>query len=188
MHPQGPVRRPALTRLRPGADTPILWSGRGALEQVNRRAMRVPRRYDTTLDRAGLALGAGSALAGIIGLALLLLGGQRDPLDLLKGWVIVSLFAAIAITAVSGPIWLALHVAGHRRAWHAALVGAMTTMLIFVGAQTYGFGMFAMPAIDGRTWLFRWLSALATSAVLAGLAAAIGVAMWRIAYRRRGDR
>ena len=148
--------------------------------------MRMPRRYDTTLDRAGLALAAGSALAGLIGLALLLLGGQRDPLDLLRGWLIVSLFAAIAITAVSGPIWLALHVAGHRRAWHAGLVGAMTTLLIFVGAQTYGFGMFAMPAIDGRTWLFRWLSALATSAILAVLAAAIAVAMWRIAYRRQG--
>ncbi|ATY33612.1 hypothetical protein [Sphingomonas psychrotolerans] len=150
--------------------------------------MRAQRRYETTIDRAGLALGAGSALAGGIGLALLLLGGQRDPLDLLKGWLIVSIFSGVAITAVGGPIWLALHIAGLRRTWHAALVGAMTAMLIFVGAQTYGFGMFDMPAMDSRTWLYRWLSALATSAILAGIAAAIAAAMWRIAYRRGVER
>jgi len=156
------------------------------VEQV-RRAVRVQRRYDMSIDRAGLALGAGSALAGGIVLGLLLLGGQRDPLGLLGGWLIGSLFSGIAITAVGGPIWLALHVAGLRRAWHAALVGAMTAMLIFVGAQTYGFGMFGMPVMDGRTLLFRWLSAAASSAILALIAAAIGAVMWRIAYRRGMD-
>jgi hypothetical protein len=140
-----------------------------------------------SIDRAGLALGAGSALAGGIVLGLLLLGGQRDPLGLFGGWLIGSVFSGLAITAVGGPIWLALHVAGLRRAWHAALVGATTAMLIFVGAQTYGFGLFAAPAIDGRTWLFRWLSALVSSAILALIAAAIGAVMWRIAYRRSMD-
>ncbi|AQR75171.1 hypothetical protein BXU08_17235 [Sphingomonas sp. LM7] len=149
--------------------------------------MRLPRRYDTTIDRAGLALGAGSALAGGIVLGLLLLGGQRDPLGLMAGWLIGSVFSGIAITAVGGPIWLVLHIAGLRRAWHAAGVGALTAMMIFVGAQTYGFGLFDMPAIDSRTWLFRWLSALASSAILAALAAGIAAAMWRIAYRRQRD-
>jgi hypothetical protein len=149
--------------------------------------VRVQRRYDTTIDRAGLALGAGSALAGLVVLGLLLLGGQRDPLDLLRGWLIGSLFSAIAITAVGGPIWLVLHVAGLRRAWHAGLVGALIAMMLFTGAQTYGFGLLEMPSIDSRTWLFRWLSALATSAILAAFAAAIGAAMWRIAYRRHSE-
>ncbi|TGX55250.1 hypothetical protein E5A73_05795 [Sphingomonas gei] len=150
--------------------------------------MRAPRRYETTIDRTGLALGAGSALAGGIIFALLLLGGQRDPLSLLGGWLIGSLFSAIGITAVGGPIWLTLHIAGLRRAWHAAAVGAMTAMLIFVGAQTYGFGVLDMPAMDARTLLYRWLSALASSAILAGIAAAIGGVMWRIAYRRGVER
>jgi hypothetical protein len=145
------------------------------------------RRYDTTIDRAGLALGAGSGLAGLVVFALLLLGGQRDPLALLGGWLIGSIFSAVAITAVGGPIWLTCHVAGLRRAWHAAAVGALIALLLFTGAQTYGFGTLGMPAIDGRTWLFRWLSALATSAILAMFAAAIGAAMWRIAYRRNTD-
>ncbi len=162
--------------------------GRGVLEQINRRTIRVQRRYDTSIDRAGLALGAGSALAGLIVLALLLLGGQRQPLNLLSGWLIGSIFSGLAITAVGGPIWLVMHVAGLRRSWHAALVGAVTAMVIFVGAQTYGFGMLDMPEIDSRTLLFRWLSALASSALLAGLAAGIAAIMWRIAYRRQSER
>lgn len=147
--------------------------------------MRAPRRYDTTIDRAGLALGVGSALAGGIVLALLLLGGQREPLTLAGGWAIGSVFAGIAITAVGGPLWLVMHVAGLRRARHAALVGAAVAMAIFVGAQTYGFGLFDMPPMDNRAWLYRWLSALASSAILALFAALIGVVMWRIAYRRQ---
>ena len=142
------------------------------------------RRYDTTLDRAGLALGTGSALAGVIVLILLLLGGQREPLNLLAGWLLGGIFSGLAITAVGGPVWLVMHVAGWRRAWHAALVGALIAMVIFVGAQTYGFGMFNMPEMDGRTLLFRWLSAAASSVLLAGLAAGIAAVMWRIAYRR----
>lgn len=142
------------------------------------------RRYDTTLDRAGLALGTGSALAGVIVLILLLLGGQREPLNLLGGWLLGVIFSGLAITAVGGPVWLVMHVAGWRRAWHAALVGALIAMVIFVGAQTYGFGMFDMPEMDGRTLLFRWLSAAASSVLLAALAAGIAAIMWRIAYRR----
>ncbi|WP_235536806.1 hypothetical protein [Sphingomonas sp. Root241] len=144
----------------------------------------MPRRYDTSIDRAGLALGAGSALAGMVVLILLLLGGQREPLNLLGGWLIGGIFSGLAITAVGGPVWLVMHVAGLRRAWHAALVGAVTAMVIFVGAQTYGFGMLDMPEMDGRTLWFRWLSAAASSLLLAGLAAGIAAIMWRIAYRR----
>jgi hypothetical protein len=146
--------------------------------------MRAPRRYEISIDRAGLALGVGSVLAGGIVLGLLLLGGQRDPLALASGWMIGSVFAGIALTAVGGPLWLVMHVAGLRRPRHAALVGAVTAMAIFVGAQTYGFGMFEMPPMDNSAWLYRWLSALASSAVLAVIAAIIGVVMWRVAYRR----
>jgi hypothetical protein len=142
------------------------------------------RRYDTTIDRAGLALGVGSAFAGLIVLGLLLLGGKRDPISLVSGWLIGSLIAGIAITAVGGPLWLVMHVAGLRRARHAALVGAVTALAIFVGAQTYGFGLFEMPPMDNRALLFRWISAVASSAILALFAAGIGALMWRIAYRR----
>ncbi|MEP9359443.1 hypothetical protein [Sphingomonas sp. KR3-1] len=151
---------------------------------MNDRAASASRRYDTTIDRAGLALGAGSALAGLIVIGLLLLGGKRDALSLVGGWMIGSLIAGIAITAVGGPLWLVMHVAGLRRARHAALVGAVTALAIFVGAQTYGFGLFEMPPMDNRALLFRWISALASSGILALFAGATAVLMWRIAYRR----
>lgn len=51
---------------------------------MNNRATGAVRRYDTTIDRAGLALGVGSAFAGLIVLGLLLLGGKRDPISLVK--------------------------------------------------------------------------------------------------------
>ncbi len=38
-----------------------------------------------------------------------------------------------------------------------------------------------MPATDARTLMFRWISAVATSVILAGLSAAIGLVMWRVA-------
>ena len=151
------------------------------------RAIRAPRRYEATLDRAGLALGIGSALGGGIALGLLMLGGTRDPLALSAMWVMGSLMVGIGITAVAGPLWLVMHVAGLRKMRHAAMVGATTALAIFVGAQTYGFGMFEGPIMDGRTALFRWISAGATSLILALVAALIGAIMWRVAYRRQRE-
>lgn len=151
---------------------------------MNDRAIRAPRRYDATLDRVGLALGVGSGLGGLVALGLLLVGGTRDPLALTVMWVMGSLFVGIGITAVAGPLWLVMHVAGLRRARHAALVGALTALAIFVGAQTWGFGLFDMPVMDNRTLLYRWASALLVTIVPAILAALIAALMWRIAYRR----
>ncbi|MET0307993.1 MAG: hypothetical protein ABW023_04740 [Sphingomonas sp.] len=153
---------------------------------TDHRARSAGHRYDTSIDRAGIALGAGSVLAGTIIVALVLAGGRHDLASIVSGWMIGSVFAAIAITAVGGPLWLVMHVAGLRRAHHAAVIGAVTAMAIFVGAQTYGFGLLEMPPMDSRAWLYRWLSAILSSAVLAAVAAAIGMVMWRIAYRR-GD-
>ncbi len=145
----------------------------------------MPRRYEASIDRAGLALAAGSAIGGIVILLLVLQGGQRDPLALAAAWVLGTVIMGLGITAVGGPLWLGMHVAGLRRMRHAALVGAVAAMTIFLGAQTYGFGLLEMPPMDNRTWLYRWLSAAATSAVLALVAALIGALMWRIAYRRQ---
>ncbi|WP_213981292.1 hypothetical protein [Sphingomonas sp. dw_22] len=151
---------------------------------TDQNARRAGRRYDTSIDRAGIALGVGSVLAGAIIVALVVAGGRHDAMSIVGGWMIGSLFAGLAITAVGGPLWLVMHVAGLRRARHAALIGAFTAMAIFVGAQTYGFGLLDVPPMDGRALLYRWLSAILSSAVLALVAGAIGVVMWRIAYRR----
>ncbi|MES2445297.1 MAG: hypothetical protein V4574_20925 [Pseudomonadota bacterium] len=152
---------------------------------MNQAAMRAPQSYEATLDRVGLSLGVGAALGGTLVLGLFLLGGERNPMNLTTAWLLGTVFVGIGITAVAGPLWLVMHVAGLRRARHAALVGALAALAIFVAAQTWGFG-FNAPIMDNRTWLFRWASALLTSGVLAILAAAIGAIMWRIAYRRLG--
>lgn len=148
--------------------------------------MRAPQSYEATLDRVGLALGVGAALGGSLVLGLFMLGGQRDPVALTTAWLLGTVFVGIGITAVAGPLWLVMHVAGLRRARHAAIVGALAALAIFVGAQTWGFGLADMPVMDNRTLIFRWASALLTSGVLAILAALIAAIMWRIAYRRLG--
>ena len=151
------------------------------------RAIRAPYRYETTIDRVGLALGVGSAIGGTVALGLTLLGPQRDAVSLVMAWMLGALFVGIGITAVAGPLWLVMHVAGLRRARHAALVGAVTALALFIGAQTYGFGLIDVPVIDSRTWMFHWISAIATSAILGVIAAGMGVVMWRIAYRKQRE-
>lgn len=154
---------------------------------VTDRAIRATRRYEATLDRVGLALGVGSLLGGFVAFLLFLAGGTQGVVALLVAWLLGSLFFGIAMTAVAGPLWLVMHVAGMRQMHHAALIAAVTALAIFIGAQTYGFGFIDVPVIDDRTWLFRVISAIATSVIPAIIAAGIGAVMWRIAYRARHE-
>jgi hypothetical protein len=144
------------------------------------RVMRLTVHYETSLDRAGLALGLGSGLSGLLVLLLLLFGGQRDPLALAGGWLGGSLFAAVAMTLVLGPPWLVLHVAGLRRAFHAALLG-------LVGAGTRGFGLFQPVAVGEDFSGQRWAAVIAMGLPAALMAAGIAALMWRVAYRQRWD-
>lgn len=146
--------------------------------------MRAPREFEATLDRVGLALGVGAALGGTLVLGLFMLGGQRDPVSLTMAWLLGTVFVGIGITAVAGPLWLVMHVAGLRKARYAAAIGALSALGILVGAQTWGFGLLDMPVMDNRTLMYRWASALLVTIVPAILAALIATLMWRIAYRR----
>lgn len=159
--------------------------GRGGITDVSSDA-RAQRRYETSIDRVGIALGAGSALGGLLIVALVVAGGQYAPLPLVLSRLFGSLLSAVAMTAVAGPFWLVLHIAGLRRGRHAALVAGLTALGLFTGAQTYGYSALRLPALDTGTTLLRWTSVLATSALVAAIAAGIGVLMWRIAYRRIG--
>lgn len=142
-----------------------------------------PRAYQTSLDRAGLALATGGIIGGVVTTALAVAGGTAGPLGIVAALMFGSILSALAIAAVAAPVWVVMHVTNRRSAAHAALVGAAVGFVVFVAGQTYGFGMFDAPPSDWRTLLFRWLSAIATSLLLALLSAGVGVAMWRIAYR-----
>ncbi len=140
--------------------------------------MTVDRRahYVTSLDRAGLALTAGGALGGLMIVALVAAGGQIAAWALVGGWLLGGLFSMIAIVAVGGPVWLALHAANRRGPVTAALTGAALGLVMFVVAQAWSGG--------NDEWGPRVLGALTTAALVAVAAAAIGWTMQRIAYRR----
>ncbi|MES2057018.1 MAG: hypothetical protein V4564_13865 [Pseudomonadota bacterium] len=142
------------------------------------------RSYDTSLDRAGLALATGGLMGGLFAVLLVLFGGSWSLLPLVVAFIVGSIISAMAIIAIGGPLWLICHALGKRGPVAAATVGAVAGFALFLGGQTYGFGLFDMPVSDARTLLFRILSGIATSLVLAGFSAAIGLAMWRVAYRR----
>jgi len=142
------------------------------------------RRYETSLDRAGLALGAGALVGGVFACILTGIGSGFAPLTLFVGFVIGMVITAMAAVGIGGPLWLILHVAGRRGPFAAALTGAVAGFALFLGGQTYGFGLFDAPLTDQRTMLFRWLSAIAVSLILALVSALIGWTMWRVAYRR----
>lgn len=143
-------------------------------------------RYDATLDRAGLALGAGGAVGGLFAAVLVAIDSGFDAFPMLVGFLIGAVVTAIAAVAVGGPIWLVCHAIERRGPGAALGVGALAGFALFLGGQTYGFGLFGMPAGDAPTLLYRWISAIATSIVLALVAALIGWTMWRVAYRRMG--
>lgn len=164
--------------LRPAAPALILFVGTGGHVRTD------THRYHTTIDRAGYALAAGAGLGGVAMALLSVAGGETNPLNLLVSLGGGSLIAAVAIVAVAAPIWLSLHLAGWRHPLLAALLGGLIALLICIAGLTYGFGLGDVPPMDARALWYRWLSAAATSALVALIAAAIGLAMWRIAYRR----
>jgi len=148
------------------------------------RNMAQRRRYETTLDRVGLAIAAGGLMGGTIAMLMMAFGGALGLATLAMTLLVGSLLTALAITALAAFPWMLLHAAGRRGPVSAALLGAAIGFVVFLGGQTWIFGFMEMPAMDARTLLFRWASGIATSLVMAAMSAAIAVVMWRVAYRR----
>lgn len=115
-------------------------------------------------------------MGGVVIAALVAAGGQLAAWALVGGWLLGGLFSMIAIVAVGGPVWLALHAANRRGPVTAALTGALLALLLFVVTQAWSDGDAELP--------WRLFGALTTSAIVAVAAAAIGWTMQRIAYRR----
>ncbi len=149
-------------------------------------AQPAPARYETSIDRVGLAIGAGGAMGGAIGVLLMAFAGTRSVGALLGGLLIGSLMTALSVTALAAIPWALLHASGRRGPVAAATLGGVVGFVLFLGGQTYGYGMFVAPAMDAQTWLYRWASGILTSLVMAAMAAGIAVVMWRVAYRKVG--
>jgi len=142
------------------------------------------RRYETNLDRVGLAIAAGGLMGGAIAMLMMAFGGALSVVTLATALVVGSLLTALAITALAAFPWMLLHASGRRGPVSAALLGAAIGFVVFLGGQTWIFGILEIPAMDARTLLFRWASGIATSLVMAAMSAGIAVVMWRVAYRR----
>ena len=140
--------------------------------------------YETSLDRAGWAIATGGLIGGTIAVILLARAGESGVAALVSALLTGAALTALGITALGVLPWTVLHIGGRRGPVSAAALGAAIGFLLFLAGQTYGYGLFGGPEMDGATLLTRWLSAIATSLVIALLAAGIAVAMWRVAYRR----
>jgi hypothetical protein len=149
-------------------------------------AQLAPPRYETSIDRVGLAIGAGGLMGGAIGVLLIVFAGTHDIGALVAALLIGSLMTALSITALAAIPWALLHASGRRGPISAAALGAAIGFVLFLGGQTYGYGLFTMPAMDARTLLYRWASGFLTSLIMAAMAAGIAVVMWRVAYRKVG--
>ncbi|WP_294046281.1 hypothetical protein [Sphingomonas sp.] len=142
--------------------------------------------YETSIERVGLAIGAGGAMGGAIATLLLAFAGGYSLGTMVSALVIGALLTALGVTALAAIPWALLHASGRRGPVAAAAVGAVIGFVLFLSGQTYGFGFSPAPAMDAGTWLYRWASGIATSLVMAAMAAGVAVVMWRVAYRRVG--
>ncbi|MBN8814039.1 MAG: hypothetical protein J0J06_01170 [Sphingomonas sp.] len=149
-------------------------------------ARPVSSQYETSIDRVGLAIGAGGLMGGAIGVLLMAFAGTHNAAALLAGLLIGSLMTALSITALAAIPWALLHASGRRGPMAAAVLGAAIGFALFLGGQTYGYGLFTMPATDAGALLYRWASGFLTSLVMAAMAAGVAVVMWRVAYRKVG--
>ena len=113
-------------------------------------AQPASHQYETSIDRVGLAIGAGGLMGGAIGVLLMLFAGTYDIGALLTAMLVGSLMTALSITALAAIPWALLHASGRRGPIAAAALGAAIGFVLFLGGQTYGFGAFAAPAIDAR--------------------------------------
>lgn len=144
----------------------------------------IGKRYETSLDRAGLSLAAGGTMGGLLTVALVAAGRPESWLYLPVGFVIGAIITAMAVVAIGGPLWIVAHAIGKRGPRSAVVLGAFAGFALFLCGQTYGFGLFTQPPMDNRTIIYHWISGAATSLILSLVCAAIAWTMWRVAYRR----
>ncbi|MDO7844028.1 hypothetical protein [Sphingomonas immobilis] len=134
-------------------------------------------RYRTTLDRIGLALGAGAVAGG----AVTALASGPEPLAVLVAFAGGAVLTLLAAVLLGGPLWWLAGLADRRGPVSAAATGAVAGFALFLGVQAAGF---AGAGIDALTLPYRWASAVAIALLLAGVAAAVALVAWRVAYRR----
>ena len=137
--------------------------------------------YQTTLDRAGLALATGGLFCGVLATLLAARSGSGVP-ALIWVFVLGTVLAMCAITAAFVPLWLVLHASGRRGPGHAAALGATVTLALWIAAAQDTLRSYAFA--DPGSAAIGWLRAIGVALIFAAIGVAAALAMWRAAYRR----
>lgn len=133
--------------------------------------------YVVTVDRAGHAVAAGGLAIAVVTTGLMFVSGLRAMGGLANTAFAAAFLGIVAIVAVGGPVWLALHASGRRGPGNAAGAGFSTAALLGV------FGTALMPPGDAGA-IVRLLATIGNVLGIAALGAGVALMMWRIAYRK----
>ncbi len=162
--------------------------------------------YSTTHLRAVIALALGAIVAGpltmLVMLAPAIAADTYDIQSLTAQFAFASVAAivvyAVGLLVLATPCWVLLHKRGHR-SWRAAAalggaLGFVVTMLLYV-SPTFPIrpeGSHSSTGDGGGLLIDNnvvtthgWITFISYSLIYALVCAAIGVLIWRIAYRRQ---
>lgn len=156
--------------------------------------------YSTTLPQAMLGVVAGAVSGAVLVVLWSLVGMTRFDEYWLRHALAIFTYAAVlwagGLILVATIPWSVLHHFG-LRGWPIAIaLGAILTFLVVFGFMTNGFGTYVaengISAADsgGPTWVngrltpHGWVEAFQFAAICSAVGAAVGLVVWRVAYRR----
>jgi hypothetical protein len=148
----------------------------------------MPRRdYDTTIDRAAIALVVGALVGSLlVGATMIVLGlagvGSGQLIDPVRLGLIAPIYAffyfAAGLAAVGVPIWIVLHRRGYRGRLAATVTGFFAAGLTWLLLQTWNNIVRGTIPEVGELW-----PVLISALPVAIIGAVVGFVVWRIAYR-----
>lgn len=156
--------------------------------------------YRTTLPRAILGIVSGVLTGAVLVTLRSFVGMTQFDEYWLRDALAVFTYAAIVWAAglilVAVIPWSLLHHCG-LRGWPIAIIlGLVLTFVVIFGFLTNGFGAYVSDSVfsaadnggptwvDGRLTPHGWFEAFQFSAICGAVGATVGLAVWRVAYRR----
>lgn len=156
--------------------------------------------YSTNLTRAIFGIVAGAMTGAILVTLWSFVGMTRFDEHWLRHALAIFTYAAgvwaAGLILVAPVPWFILHRCG-LRSWPMSLaLGLTLTFVVVLGLLTNGFGAVASPSglsaadnggptwTDGRLTPHGWFEAFQFAAMCGAVGAAVGLAVWRVAYRR----
>lgn len=168
---------------------------------VNRSKCGAPMKaYNTSLPRAMLGVVAGTMTGAVLVVLWSLLGmtwfDEHWPRHAITIFTYAASLWAGGLISVATIPWLVLHHYGLRSWLIAIVLGAILTFLVVFGFLTNGFGAYVAESglsaadnggptwMDGRLTPHGWFEAFQFSAICSAVGAAVGLIVWRVAYRK----